>query len=82
LGYFQLQILGQELAYEDRPIEKTRRNHALAEGRREVPRAGDDAYRMIFGHIGICAARRDRWNGLLDVHQTKRSVLDKAFVWD
>jgi hypothetical protein len=56
------------------------RNHALAEGGREVPRAGDDAYRMIFGHIGICAARRGRWNGLLDVHQTKRSVLVKAFA--
>src|SRR5437763_1910202 len=30
MGNFQLQILGQALAYEDRPIEKTRRNHAAA----------------------------------------------------
>jgi hypothetical protein len=45
-----------------------------------VPGTGDDAYRMIFGHIGICAARRGRRNGRLNVHQAKRSLLGKAFA--
>jgi len=43
----EFKILGQELAYEDRFVQKTRRNHALAEWRREMPGTREDAYRIV-----------------------------------
>ena len=69
------QVLRQQFTHENRPAADLRRQHPLAEERREMARAFDDALGLVGRHDRIGVMRRRRGRSLLHIHQAEVAVL-------
>ena len=75
IGQFELQILWQQFPHEHRVIENLRREHPVAQRRRQMPGTLHHAPGMIGGNLGIVGMRCECRDRLFDVDEAQFPLL-------